>query len=98
MATTKSRLLKIAFLLDEQLFLRIISVLKEISEEIDYRIYCSDGSSFQPSSTEEVLNFPNIKERQITSISLNTPWGQEPRVQIRFRAESLISPGHQFNN
>jgi hypothetical protein len=90
---TKSQNLKIAFLLDEHSLKRIDSVLKqEVSEEIKYALSCSDGSSFEFSSVEDVLNIPNTKERQINSISINIPWHQEPQVRMKFRAEGYTSP------
>ncbi len=72
-SVTKSRNLKIAFLLDKQLLKRIDSILKQaVSGEIKYALSCSDGSSFEFSSIEDVFN---------------KRWGQVSTFDIRSRIE-----------
>lgn len=83
--TSKSQSFKIAFVLDESLLRSITNLLQEVSQEIEYHVGCSDGSSIQCTSLEEVLQVPNSKERQITYIVLITPLGKAPSIRLRFR-------------
>ena len=41
--------------------------------------------SVEYSSVDEVAQFPNSTERQMSSLSANTPWGKSPSVSMKFK-------------
>lgn len=79
--------MKIAYILDHDSLMRIVKILQEISELIEFTMTCSDDSKIECSSIDDVFAFANIKTRAITSISLVTPWGKRPQINVRFRSE-----------
>lgn len=102
--TRKSKEFKMAFLLDEPAFRRLVSTVQDVisrdekraeqpelfqpTNEIDYFVTFSDGSSLECDSVEEVTQIPNSQNRKITSISLTTSEHRETRVELSFRGSS----------
>ena len=76
--------------MDEESLRQIAGILFGISDQIEYTIECSDGSSSEYSLLDDVLAFPNPKTRRITGLSLNTAWQQEPHIQMRFKGQPAV--------
>jgi hypothetical protein len=90
--TTKTKPFKVAYRLDRQGFERIVGILKEVSPDVKISVGCSDGSSIEFSTPDELLDFPNSQSRRIQSLSLRTPWGEEPHINVRFRSSESSTP------
>lgn len=85
---------QIAFLLNEQRFRQLVSLLQELtgSAELEYTVRLSDNSSVTCSSADEVLNIQNSKHRQMKSIFVETPILEKPRVEVKFQRDSNSKP------
>ncbi len=83
---------KIAFLLNEQRFRQLVTLVQELteSENLEYRVGLSDGTSITCDSADEVLNIQNSRERQITSIWMETPYRSEPRIEVKFQSRTIF--------
>jgi hypothetical protein len=111
MTTTKSRYIRMAYLLDAERLRRLEELLKESvtdhidasesllvpNREIGYSVDFSDGTSRTFSSVEDVLGIENSPKREITSLSLSTPYFYEPiRATIRFRQERNLAVSYDL--
>jgi hypothetical protein len=88
--TTKIKSFKIAYFLDQKGIERIVCILKESSPELKLTIECSDGSSIEFSAPEELFEFTNSELRRMQSLTLTTPWGKEPLINLRFRSSKYL--------
>lgn len=88
--TSQSRVSHVAYVMDEESLRQVAGILFGISDQIEYTIECSDGSSIDYSLLDDVLAFQNPKNRRVTGLSLNTSWQQEPHIQMRFKGRSAV--------
>ncbi len=81
-------------MLDEKRFRQLVALIEELTnaESIEYTVHLSDGSSITYESADEVLAVQNSKERRITSIWVDTPFGSEPRIEIKFNYRWYLDP------
>lgn len=93
-STRKPGTPKIAFLLDEKSFRQLVALIEDLtsSESLDYSVRLSDGSSVTFDSADEVLSVQNSRERQITSIWIDTAYRSEPRIEVKFQAARYLDP------
>ncbi len=85
---------KIAFLLNEQKFRQLVKLMRELtdSENLEYTVGLSDNSSITCESADEVLGIQNSKQRQITSIWIETSYRSDPRIQVKFQNPHYLEP------
>ena len=85
---------KIAFVLDEKKFRQLDALIKDLtdSDNLEYRVSLSDGSSITCESADEVLGVQNSRERRITSIWMDTPYRSEPRIEVKLNTEWYSDP------
>ncbi len=69
----KTRSLKIAFVVNADHLRRLATVLGEASEQLEYTVGFSDGTSVRYSDVEEIIKLPNSSEHSITSLIAGTP-------------------------
>lgn len=111
MSTTKSRYIRMAYLLDADRLRQLVTLLEEnVTDQIDlsdsllvkdkdiaYSVDFSDGTSRTFNSLEGVLVLPNSSKRRITSLSLSTPYFYGPiRASIRFRQDRSLAVNYDL--
>jgi hypothetical protein len=92
MKTSKEFSFRAAFVLDQAALERVMHILREVSEDVEFRVHCSDGSTKYPSSSEEFLSLANTSDQAITRISLATTYARSPRVSIDMRNDFEMGP------
>jgi hypothetical protein len=70
---SKTRSLKIGFVVNADLLRRLDTVLGEVSDQLEYSVGFSDGTNVQYSDVEDIIKLPNSKEHSITSLIAGTP-------------------------
>lgn len=92
--TTKPGTPKIAFLLNEQRFRQLVALIQGLTstDDLEYIVRLSDGSSITCESADEVLGVQNSRERRITSIWIDTSYRSEPRIRVRFQSRFYLEP------
>ncbi len=92
--TRKPGIPNIAFVLNEQRFRQLVALMKALtsSDDLEYTVRLSDGSSINCSSKEEVLAIQNSKLRQITSMWIESPYRSEPRIQVKLQSQTYLLP------
>ena len=70
---SKTRSLKIAFVVNADHLRRLATVLGEASKPLEYTVGFSDGTSVRYSDVEDIIKLPNPKEHSITSLIAGTP-------------------------
>ncbi len=66
--TSKTRSLKVAFLLDPTSLTNLQTLLSELQGTIEYRVKFSDGSTIKYSDVEEIITQPNAGTKSIVSV------------------------------
>jgi len=71
-----------------------VELIQELTnlDDLEYTVLFSDSSSLACSSADEVLGLQNSRERQITSIWIDTSYRSEPRIEIKFIALPYLDP------
>jgi hypothetical protein len=70
---SKTRSLKIAFVVNADHLRRLDTVLSEASKQLEYTVGFSDGTSVRYNDVEDVIKLPNSSEHSITSLIAGTP-------------------------
>src|SRR5712691_5229966 len=70
---SKTRSLKIAFVVNADHLRRLGTVLGEASKQLEYTVGFSDGTSVRYADVEDIIKLPNSKEHSITSLIAGTP-------------------------
>ncbi len=70
---SKTRSLKIAFVVNADHFRRLATVLGEASKQLEYTVGFSDGTSVRYDNVEDIIKLPNSSEHSITSLIAGTP-------------------------
>ncbi|BFT73131.1 hypothetical protein [Paenibacillus sp. P36] len=83
MNTTKNKDLRIAYVINERKFKELEAIMKNVSEDITYDVDCIDGTSIVFTSLDDLLKFPNRKEKQYKRIEVSTPYLTD-RISITF--------------
>src|SRR5215469_16564104 len=65
---SKTRSSNIAFVMDAALLARLVTILREAGDSLEYTVKFSDGTSVQYSNEQEILDQPNSTRRAITSL------------------------------
>lgn len=81
-------------MLDEKRFRQLDALATELtgSENLNYTVRLSDGSSITCDSADEVLGVQNSRERQITSVWMDTPYRSEPRIEVKLNTAWYSDP------
>ena len=85
--TNKTRELYIAYVLDEETLRQLQQFLNaEVSEEVNWYISLSDGSSLSTTELTDLFTLPNTNKRVITGIRCKADASTERKeVDVRFR-------------
>jgi hypothetical protein len=67
--TSKTRLLKVAFLLDPDSLRNLQTLLSEIQGAIEYKVKFSDGSTIKYKDVKEIIDQDNAGEKSIVSVT-----------------------------
>ncbi|WP_281755865.1 hypothetical protein [Thermodesulfovibrio yellowstonii] len=70
----------------------MVGILREVSQELNVSIDCSDGSSIEFSSPDELFEFVNSDARYIKSLRLSTQWDKDLHIYIRFSSKKYSTP------
>src|SRR6266853_432903 len=70
---SKTRSLKIAFVVNADHLRHLARVLGKVFEQVEYTLGFSDGTNVRYADVEEVINQPNSGEHSITSLIAGTP-------------------------
>lgn len=91
--TNKTRELPIAYVLDEETLSRLLQTMnEEVSQEVDWFVSLSDGSSLHTGDLAEVTNILNTKSRAITRIRCHAKSTTEPKeADVTFRNYGAMS-------
>lgn len=91
METIKSKEYKIAYLINDRKLKELETIINEFTNEIKYKIKCTDGSEIKFESIENLLEFPNRKNRQYKEIEIYTPYGSSEQIIVTL-SSSAFSP------
>lgn len=89
MEITKSRDFRIAFLINERKLRELDSIIRKNSTHVEYNVDCIDGRSMVFTSIDELINYPNRKEKQISRIEITNTY--KDSVRFRVSLGSMIS-------
>jgi hypothetical protein len=70
---SKTRSLKIAFVVNADHLRSLDKLLGKISEHLEYTVGFSDGTNVHYNDVEDIIKLPNSKEHSITSLIAGTP-------------------------
>jgi hypothetical protein len=88
---SKTRSLKIAFVMDAHHLQRLKIILGEVGDSLEYTIKFSDGSSVQYSDIKDIINLPNPARKAITSLTANAAReGQSASVIVKTSSEPYV--------
>ncbi|MEH7343700.1 hypothetical protein V7122_07470 [Bacillus sp. JJ1532] len=82
MEVSKTRNFKLAYLINERKLRELDSIIKEVSDEIEYEVSCIDGTSIKFTTLEDLINYPNRKEKQYKEIEVRTSYRSSRPVRI----------------
>jgi len=93
---SKTRSLKIAFVVNVDHLRRLDTVLGEVSKQRDYTVGFSDGTSVHYSDVEDIIKLPNSKEHSITSLIAGTPEEGNQTAFVTLRKSDPESPTVEY--
>src|SRR5258708_23590547 len=70
---SKTRSLKIAFVVNADHLRRLATVLGEASKQLEYTVGFSDGTSVHYNDVDDIIKLPNSNEHSIISLIAGTP-------------------------
>jgi hypothetical protein len=82
MRSSKNKTREVSFGLRPDHLQRIISEVRKVSPALKFDVQCGDGSTLIPTTLEELISLPNPSNREIISISIESPYSAEARVEI----------------
>ncbi len=93
MIITKSKSFKIAIALEGQTLRQLVDILtREISGDIRLRVQCLDRTSFETSQIEDVLDYPNLKGRELIRLYITAEDRRASKyVDLRFASGSYLN-------
>jgi hypothetical protein len=68
---------------------RLLDALPVDKDKLRFTVECSDGTTLYPNSIEELLRFPNPKNREIQRIDISTPYQTESECAIHLSNDIL---------
>lgn len=71
--------------------------MKEASEIIKYSVDCIDGTTIEFSSLDDLLKFPNRKEKQYNKIEIRNPYTDDINISVRFSSREYSSISYRIS-
>ncbi len=93
---SKTRPLKIAFVVNAENLRRLDTVLGEASKELEYTVGFSDGTNVRYSDVEDIIKLPNSNEHAITSLIAGTPEDGNQTAFVTLRSADRESPTLEY--
>lgn len=88
---SKTRSLKIAFVVDADHLRRLAVVLGEVGDSLDYTVKFSDGSSVHYTDMKDIIGLPNSTRRAITSLIAGSARDQQSAyVTLKMTSEPYV--------
>ncbi|GLI09650.1 hypothetical protein YDYSG_56820 [Paenibacillus tyrfis] len=97
MKTSKTKDFRNTFLLNERKLRELETILNKVSDEITYEIDCIEGTQIKFSNLEDLLKYPNRKEKQYKTIEVRTPYHNDIHVSVRFSSEGVRSLNYRVS-
>lgn len=82
MEVSKTRNFKLAYLINERKLRELDSIVKEVSDEVEYQVSCVDGTSIKFTALDDLINYPNRKEKQYKEIEVRSSYSSSSSVRI----------------
>lgn len=93
---SKTRSLKIAFVVNADNLRRLNTVLSEASKQLEYTVGFSDGTSVRYGDVEDIIKLPNSAEHSITSLIAGTPEEGNQSAFVTLRKSGPESPSLEY--
>jgi len=93
---SKTRSLKIAFVVNADHLRRLATVLSEVSKQLEYTVGFSDGTSVRYGDVEDIIKLPNSSEHSITSLIAGTPGDGNQTAYVTLRKSDPESPSLEY--
>jgi len=93
---SKTRSLKIAFVVNADHLRRLATVLGEASKQREYTVGFSDGTSVRYDDVEDIIKLPNSEEHSITSLIAGTPEEGNQTAFVTLRKSDPESPTVEY--
>src|SRR5260370_33832347 len=93
---SKTRPLKIAFVVNADHLRRLDTILGEASGQREYTIGFSDGTSVRYDKVEDIIKLPNSDEHSITSLIAGTPEEENQTAFVTLRKSDPESPTVEY--
>ncbi len=93
---SKTRSLKIAFVVNADHLRRLDTVLSEASKQLEYTVGFSDGTNVRYDKVGDIINLPNSNEHSITSLIAGTPEEGNQTAFVTLRKSDPESPTLEY--
>jgi hypothetical protein len=93
---SKTRSLKIAFVVNADHLRRLDTVLSEVSKQLEYTVGFSDGTNVRYDKVEDVIKLPNSDEHSIISLIAGTPEEGNETAFVTLRKSDPESPALEY--
>ena len=93
---SKTRSLKIAFVVNADQLRRLDTVLSEASKQREYNVGFSDGTSVRYGDVEEVIKLPNSNEHSVISLIAGAPEEANETAFVTLRKSDPESPALEY--
>ncbi|MFV8830574.1 hypothetical protein [Alkalihalobacterium sp. APHAB7] len=97
MEVTKNKDISIGYVINERKLIEIDSIFKEVSSDIEYSVSCLDGTSINFNSLDELISYPNRKEKQYTSISISNNYSSSIRISLTLSNRQYSTISYRVN-
>lgn len=82
---SKKKEMKFGLIIDERKLNEIDGIMKKISDNVSYEVECTDDTSIEFGTLNDLINFPNHSHKQIKRLEISNGWNKECRVAINLR-------------
>ncbi|MGE7686763.1 hypothetical protein [Peribacillus simplex] len=97
MEVTKNKDINIGYLINERKLIELDTLLKQISADIEYRVSCVDGTSLTFNELNELINYPNRKEKQYSQISISNRYNSPIRISLTLSNRQFTTITYRVN-
>jgi hypothetical protein len=82
MEVSKSKDYRMTFLINERKLRELEDIILEVSEKIEYKVYCIDGTTMTFENLEKFIKYPNRKEKQYREIEISNNYTSPVRISV----------------
>lgn len=93
---SKTRSLKIAFVVNAEHLRRLATVLSEASKQLEFTVGFSDGTNVRYNDVEDIIKLPNSSEHSITSLIAGTQEEGNQTAYVTLRKPGRESPSLEY--